>query len=373
MSNNHNIEFKAFYDDREKAIDKCKKIGATLIRTHQQKDTYYDVKKGKMKLREDQEFGNQIIYYDRLANSIARSSHYNKVDITPLTNDLSDFFKEAFGIKAIIEKHRITYETEYALINIDNFPLIGNFIEVEVLMEKANSTEKGLQVSSELQNYLEIEPNSLVSFSYADLLLMYEKAASWRKKINESSNAGKLFLVDGCSCSGKTSLTQQLSLEQNNSIKFIRRYCTRPKRINDNSESEYVFVDANHFYQMASNGEFIEFRDFDFGMSYGLSWKDVMSPIVNGHNAFGIINFGSILHIKKIFPEAITILINAPLETIKKRLNQRGYNATEQIEERLENAKLVDSYIDYYDYVINNDDGMFNEALEQIHNIISSE
>jgi len=50
----------------------------------------------------------------------------------------------------------------------------------------------------------------------------------------------------------------------------------------------------------------------------------------------------------------------------------RRFNNNEQIEERLENARTVDSYKTFYDHVVNNDDGMLEQAESSIKQIIMS-
>ncbi len=373
MPGKHNYEFKAYYENLDKAINICTNIGAKRIRNHDQKDIYYSVKKGRLKLRDNNFNGKQLIYYERLNTSKARSCYYDKIDITPLAQNIATLLKNALGIKTIVQKHRITFQTEYALINIDNLSPIGNFVEIEVSVDKTKSIIKAKSIADELKHILEIQLSDIVSFSYSDLVKMHEKAKFWRSKIRKNSYSGKLFLIDGCSCSGKTTIAHRLVEESSHDIKFILRYCTRKKRENEKNENEYIFIDSDTFNEMASNGEFIEYRDFEFGMSYGLAWEDSVTPIISGNNAIGLINLGNIVHIKRIMPEAVTILINAPIETILTRLHQRGYNTKKEIEERINNAKTVALFEKYYDYVLNNDNGMLDQTLNSLKNIILRE
>lgn len=372
MLKKYNYEFKAYYNDLQKAEKICSDMGAKKIRTNAQIDTYFSVKHGKLKIRED---NNQfsLIYYKRLNTAKARSCNYEKVDLTDQKEVLFTILNEALGEISRVKKERISFVTEQAIINIDKFDLIGNFVEVEVLMEKTKSKEEAVLLAKELQTKLEVRSSDIVSFSYADLSAMYEKADFWRNEIESQKNPGRLFLLDGCSCSGKTTLIHHLFKETPLKLRFIPRYCTRDRRKNEKTEDEYIFITSEYFNKIASRGELIEYRDFEFGMSYGISWEDAITPILSGYNSLGVINLGNIVHVKKIFPEAVTILINAPIDTIRKRLLERGYNNTEQIEERIENAKTVSALQNQYDYVINNEDGMLEQSLNSIKKIISTE
>jgi len=71
-------------------------------------------------------------------------------------------------------------------------------------------------------------------------------------------------------------------------------------------------------------------------------------------------------------PEAVTILVDAPLASIRQRLIARGLNTQEQIDERLTNAARVELYRPFYDYVVRNDDGTLTKAQEVLRTLILS-
>jgi guanylate kinase len=71
-------------------------------------------------------------------------------------------------------------------------------------------------------------------------------------------------------------------------------------------------------------------------------------------------------------PEAVTILVDASLDTIRHRLIARGVNTPEQIEERLSNAARVQNYRKFYDYVVTNEEGGLMEAETFLRHLISS-
>jgi hypothetical protein len=92
-------------------------------------------------------------------------------------------------------------------------------------------------------------------------------------------------------------------------------------------------------------------------MSYGLPWAEAFAPLLEGRPALGVINLGNVEHVKRLMPEAVTILVDASLDTIRHRLIARGVNTPEQIEERLSNAARVQNYRKFYDYVVTNEEG----------------
>jgi guanylate kinase len=205
----------------------------------------------------------------------------------------------------------------------------------------------------------------------ADWRAMQDEARRWRAKLQARTGAGTLFLLDGASCSGKSTLVDRLTGDPA-FLDLVPRYCTREKRSDDQRRREYVFVPHEVFRERASAGAFVEYRDFQFGMSYGLPWAEAMMPLLVGHAALGVINLGNVEYVKTLFPEAVCVLVDASLETIRRRLVARGVNTPEQIEERLGNAARVQEYRKFYDYVVTNEEGGLMEAEAFLRNLISS-
>ena len=201
---------------------------------------------------------------------------------------------------------------------------------------------------------------------------MQQEARIWRGRLHERQSigsAGTLFLLDGASCSGKSTLVDRLTADPA-FLDLVPRYSTRERRIDDQRRREYIFVSHDAFRKRAEAGGFIEYRDFQFGMSYGLPWVEAFTPLLDGRAALGVINLGNVEYVKTLVPEAITILVDASLDTIRRRLIARGLNTEEQIDERLANAARVQSYRKFYDYVVTNEEGVLNEAEAFLRNLI---
>jgi guanylate kinase len=200
---------------------------------------------------------------------------------------------------------------------------------------------------------------------------MQHQGQAWRARLHSRVGAGRLFLLDGASCSGKSTLVDRLSAGPK-SLEIVPRYSTRERRQDDQRRREYLFVSHEDFKTRADAGAFIEYRDFQFGMSYGLPWAEAFLPVLEGRNALGVINLGNVEYVKTLLPEAVTILVDASLDTIRQRLITRGVNTPEQIEERLSNAARVETYRPFYDYIVKNEDGVLTEAETYLRQLISS-
>jgi len=211
-----------------------------------------------------------------------------------------------------------------------------------------------------------------VPWPAAEWQAMQQEALLWRAKWRAQPAAGTLFLLDGASCSGKSTLVDRLTADPTLPIELVLRYSTRERRPDDQPRREYLFVTRDRFLEMARAGGFIEYRDFQFGMSYGLPWAEAFAPLLEGRHGLAIINLGNVRYVKTLLPEAVTILVDAPLATIRQRLIARGVNTPEQIEERLTNAARVEGYRPLYDYIVRNDDGTLTEAQEFLRALVLS-
>lgn len=364
-----NIEFKAFLDRTESAISTCERLGATLLRDHTQTDTYYAVRNGRLKLRESDKFGRCLIYYERRDLPQARQSEYTLLDIDEHIRPLAEVLDRALDRQVVVTKRRRTYEFKSSLINVDDVQNLGTFVEVEVQVEACGTILEAEQEAEELRRALGVDPADMLPFSYAELKSMYETGQRFRREL-QSVPTGTLYLLDGPSCSGKSSIKQRLLADSSLELTFVPRYCTRAPRESEKVESDYLFVGQVEFDRVKMCGGFIEYRDFLFGMSYGLPWSETFVPLKSGADALAIMNLGNVRHVKNIFPEALTILITASEDTLRKRLIERGVNNEEQIEERLQNARWAERYARYYDHVILNEDCQLENALEEVAGII---
>ena len=80
--------------------------------------------------------------------------------------------------------------------------------------------------------------------------------------------------------------------------------------------------------------------------------------------------FAATRKVKEAFPEALLIFIAPPdAETLASRLSGRGTETPEQIAGRLRRAAEESRCMQYYDYLLINDD--LDKAVERLHDLIS--
>ena len=366
-----NLEFKALADSPDAIRDACVRLGATLKKSGRQVDTYFEVHRGRLKLRENPT-GASLIFYERLDSPGLRESNFRLIPVDGKEEDFREALTRGLGVRSVVDKRREVFVYGSSLINVDTLAGIGDFVEIETNVRGAGGHEQALVEAKFLRESLGISQADVVPWSYSDLLALHQAARNSREILAQTAAPGTLFLLDGPSCSGKTTIVHQLADDGEIRCELIPRHSTRQPRADLPSETEYLFVSAEEFAQMAATGQFLEYRDFLFGMSYGLSWKLILNTLTQGRNAVGIINLGNGRYVKRLFPEAVTIMVMAPVSTIRRRLIARGLNTPDQIEERIQNALTAEAYAPYYDHPVINDDGMYDHAYRQVKSIIAA-
>ena len=186
------------------------------------------------------------------------------------------------------------------------------FIRVEV--KTLAGDPQGIETIEKLRTSLGVGYLDIIPWSYRQVRNIIEQAASWRNQLGGLE--GRLFLIDGPSAAGKSTLARALREEGVPGYVYIPRRSSRAHRADDISTDEYLPVSIHDFRKLAVEGRFLEYREFKFEMGYGLLWPDVAKTLSsNGTKAgYALVNLGNSRHIQRFVPDATTILVTAPID-----------------------------------------------------------
>ena len=177
---------------------------------------------------------------------------------------------------------------------------------------------------------------------------------------------GKFIVISGPSGVGKGTICNKLLNELN--AWYSVSMTTRSPREGETNGINYFFVTKEEFLKKIEDGEFLEYNYYNDNY-YGTSKKVVLDKIEQGINVFSEIDVNGARNIKKLFPDALLIYIAPPsMEELKKRLIGRGTDSIERINQRLAIAEEEMKQVDFYDYVIVNDD--IDKATNEVRKII---
>lgn len=165
-----NIEIKVRVLDlggiREHAIW----LGASHQWTHQQADTYFNVRRGRLKLRETSADEHAtLISYSRPDESDSRISHYRLLPVSD-AETLRQMLDETLGVQITIRKRRELLLYGATRIHLDEVEELGTFVELETVIDE-QSPDQAWQEHQQVRNGLGLDSHQRVPVSYSDLML----------------------------------------------------------------------------------------------------------------------------------------------------------------------------------------------------------
>jgi len=168
---------------------------------------------------------------------------------------------------------------------------------------------------------------------------------------------GKLIVFSAPSGSGKTTLVHYL-LKKILNLSFSISATSRKPRENEIDGKDYFFLSKENFISKINDGKFLEYEEVYDGIFYGTLLDEVEKNLKKGKHVIFDIDVVGGVNIKKLFPErTLAIFVKPPsIESLEERLNSRGDDSPEEINQRVEKAKKEIEYSSQFDEVILNDE-----------------
>ncbi len=182
---------------------------------------------------------------------------------------------------------------------------------------------------------------------------------------------GLLIVVSGPAGSGKGTVNSQLVATGD--FVFSVSATTRAPRPGEIDGVNYHFIDREEFQRRIDENGFLEYTTYCDNY-YGTPLKEALAVLENGKNLILEIECDGAKNVKKIFPEAVLIMLIPPTFAIQEeRLRGRATETEEVILKRLEKAKREIEQIDAYDYIVYNYNGGSAVAADDIKAIVRAE
>lgn len=165
-----NIEIKAKTHKAAEIRKHLQNSGADFKGIDHQTDTYFNVPKGRLKLRQGN-IENTLIYYEREDQAGPKQSQFNLVQVTD-GNNLKELLTNSLGVKVVVEKEREIYFIDNVKFHLDTIRQLGNFVEIEASnrFQPLSLEELHKQCNFYIDLFV-ITPADMVNVSYSDMLL----------------------------------------------------------------------------------------------------------------------------------------------------------------------------------------------------------
>jgi len=162
-----NLEVKARITSIQDSTTLANVLPAKYAGVLHQTDTYFNVSRGRLKLREIEGARSELIYYVREEISHQRMSQFEQLSLTDPVK-LKFLLTSACGVKGIVQKERILFlYNESVRIHLDNVRDLGAFLEFEIPVSDSTKAKNQMEL---LVHHFQIRPADYVVKSYIDLI-----------------------------------------------------------------------------------------------------------------------------------------------------------------------------------------------------------
>lgn len=186
----------------------------------------------------------------------------------------------------------------------------------------------------------------------------------------------KCIIFSAPSGSGKSTIINYL-MEQGLNLHFSISATSRPPRGKEQNGVEYFFLSSDEFRKRIAEGDFLEYEEVYTDRFYGTLKSQVDKQLAEGENVIFDVDVKGGCSIKEHYGEkAMSIFIQPPsIEELRKRLNGRGTDSAEVIEDRIARAEFELSFAERFDHVVVNDNLKKAEAevLELVQKFLGAE
>lgn len=185
----------------------------------------------------------------------------------------------------------------------------------------------------------------------------------------------KLLIFSAPSGSGKSTIINWLMQEHPELKMHFSISCTsRAPRGTEQNGVEYFFLTPEEFRTKIAADEFVEYEEVYTDRFYGTLKSQVDKQLAAGENVVFDVDVHGAMNIKKAYGDkALSLFIQPPsVEELRKRLNGRGTDAPEVIEQRIARAEYELTFAGKFDAVVVNDDleTAKQDALKTITNFL---
>ena len=189
-----------------------------------------------------------------------------------------------------------------------------------------------------------------------------------------SSPRSLLLVLSGPSGAGKDSIIEGLC---SRGVEFYRAITavTRKPRPHEAHGIHHYFLTPDEFRQWEAQGRFLETATV-YGHRYGTPLQEVTAAMDRGQDVVLRVDVQGAATVRRRMPESIHIFIGVPglsLETLRQRRDQRG--AESAAERSTRDSLLLDELaaIPQFDYLVVNETGAIDRAVDHVIAIITAE
>lgn len=182
--------------------------------------------------------------------------------------------------------------------------------------------------------------------------------------------SGKLIIISAPSGCGKSTIIHDLTQRGNIDMTFSVSATNRKPREGEIDGVHYHFLSTSEFHDRIASGDFLEYEEVYPGRFYGTLKSEINRALDAGSNIVLDIDVKGGINVKKLYGDrALSIFIEPPsVEELRRRLENRGTESREVIDERISRAEFELSLAPQFDVVVINDN--LEQAIDRTEQLI---
>ncbi len=180
-----------------------------------------------------------------------------------------------------------------------------------------------------------------------------------------------VLIFSAPSGSGKTTILKEIFKRYPDRFGFSISATTRPPRQGEIEGKDYYFLSPEKMKERIAKGDFLEWEQVYEGRFYGTLRSELDRIWSEGKTVVFDVDVKGGINIKRLLGEdAFSIFILPPsVEELRKRLEARGSETNESLEQRIARAEMEISMKEEFDTVILNDD--LAQAIKNVETAIN--
>ena len=164
-----NVELKGHDPDPAATLAAALALGALDDGVLMQRDTYFAAPQGRLKLREEDRGGAQLIAYARDDAAAARTSTYTRVDVADPAG-LAAALGATLGTTGVVVKRRRLLLLGAVRIHLDDVDGLGTWVELEAVAAPGSDLRAEHAEVARIREALGLTDDRVVAEGYASLL-----------------------------------------------------------------------------------------------------------------------------------------------------------------------------------------------------------
>ena len=163
-----NLEAKFRLSNPAEAEARATALGYTRRAILNQRDTFFRVANGKLKMREENG-GAVLIFYHRNESGPLMLSNYEIVPVADSARTLR-MLEDALGTIAVVEKVRTLMMRDNVRLHLDKVARLGDYGEIEAVIADGDDPEQSRGAVDEILAALGVGEPDLIDVSYIEML-----------------------------------------------------------------------------------------------------------------------------------------------------------------------------------------------------------